>query len=92
MKPNKELDLLDQPALARIAMEDPDRFARRQAICRMKDQVILAKIAMEDADASVRWESVWQLTDQPTLAHIAVMDPDADVRHLAKNQPGIKVE
>ncbi len=83
--------LTDPAALARVAVEDPDRFVRKDAVQNphMTDVEALAKVALADADEYLRGKAVESphMTDTAVLAKAALEDPDHLVRWKALQNP-----
>lgn len=75
--------ITDQNRLAKLAVEDLDKLARRTAAHVLADQPLLAKVAGESDDAEVRNIAAERITgeDQPSLIKLIETMEHAEIRN-----------
>jgi uncharacterized DUF497 family protein len=75
--------LTNQAVLARIAVEDENRFVRHDAVNTLTDQSQLAKIVVEHKDYKMRLAAVEKLNNQSLLKKIAMEAKNLEIRCAA---------
>ena len=78
--------ITNQKVLSKLALKDPNRLLRLQAINGITNQKVLKQILLNDSYWRCRRAAAKKITNQDILVDIALNDFDSDVRREATNK------